>query len=130
MIDDSYNANPSSMAAAIDTLLLAGGERWLVLGNMGELGPDAAALHARIGRAARDQGIARLYVVGELAAHAAEAFGSDAQVFPDQTALIEALRRDLHTGVSALVKGSHASHMENVVAALVGDGKGDDRHAA
>jgi UDP-N-acetylmuramoyl-tripeptide--D-alanyl-D-alanine ligase len=130
LFDDSYNANPGSALAAVATLALQPGERWLVLGNMGELGPDAAALHARIGRAARDQGIARLYVVGELAAHAAEAFGSDAQVFPDQTALIEALRRDLHTGVSALVKGSHASHMENVVAALVGDGKGDDRHAA
>jgi UDP-N-acetylmuramoyl-tripeptide--D-alanyl-D-alanine ligase len=130
LFDDSYNANPGSALAAVATLALQPGERWLVLGNMGELGPDAAALHARIGRAAREQGIARLYAVGELAAHAAEAFGSEAQVFPDQTALIEALRRDLHAGVSALVKGSHASHMENVVAALVGGGKGDDRHAA
>ncbi|HKU79813.1 MAG TPA: UDP-N-acetylmuramoyl-tripeptide--D-alanyl-D-alanine ligase, partial [Rhodanobacteraceae bacterium] len=98
--------------------------------NMGELGPDAEALHARIGRAAREQGIASLYVVGELPANAAEAFGKDAQAFADQAALIEALRHDLHAGVSALVKGSHASHMEKVVAALVGDGKGDDRHAA
>ena len=130
LFDDSYNANPGSALAAVATLALQPGERWLVLGNMGELGPDAAALHARIGRAARDQGIARVYVVGELAAHAAEAFGSDAQVFPDQAALIEVLRHDLHAGVSVLVKGSHASHMEKVVAALVGDGKGDDRHAA
>ena len=130
LFDDSYNANPGSALAAVATLALQPGERWLVLGNMGELGPDAAALHARIGRAAREQGTARMYVVGELAVNAAEAFGSDTQVFPDQAALIEALRHGLHAGVSVLVKGSHASHMEKVVAALVGDGKGDDRHAA
>jgi UDP-N-acetylmuramoyl-tripeptide--D-alanyl-D-alanine ligase len=130
LIDDSYNANPASALAAVATLALQSGERWLVLGNMGELGPDAAAFHAGIGRAAREQGIARVYVVGELAAHAAEAFGGDAHVSADQATLIEALRRDLHAGVSVLVKGSHASHMENVVAALLGDDKGDDGHAA
>jgi UDP-N-acetylmuramoyl-tripeptide--D-alanyl-D-alanine ligase len=130
LFDDSYNANPGSALAAVATLALQPGERWLVLGNMGELGPDAAALHARIGRAAREQGIARVYVVGDLAANAAEAFGSDARVFPDQAALIDALRQDLRPGVSALVKGSHASRMEKVVAALVGEGRGEDRHAA
>ncbi len=130
LFDDSYNANPGSALAAVATLALQPGERWLVLGNMGELGPEAAALHARVGRAAREQGIAHMYVVGDLAAHAAHAFGSDAQVFPDQATLIETLRRELRTGVSALVKGSHASHMEKVVAALVGVGEGDDRHAA
>jgi UDP-N-acetylmuramoyl-tripeptide--D-alanyl-D-alanine ligase len=106
------------------------GERWLVLGNLGELGHDAAALHAGIGRAAREQGIARLYVVGALAANAAEAFGADARVFADQPALVASLRRDLHANVSVLVKGSHASHMERVVAALLDDDKGDGRHAA
>jgi len=130
LFDDSYNANPGSALAAVATLALQPGERWLVLGNMGELGPDAAALHARIGRAAREQGIARMYVVGALAANAAEAFGKGAQVFPDQAALIAALRGELHAGISLLVKGSHASHMENVVAALLEDGKGGDRHAA
>jgi len=130
LFDDSYNANPGSALAAVATLALQPGERWLVLGNMGELGPDAKVLHARIGRAAREQGIARMYVVGDLAAHAAEAFGADAQVFPDQAALIAALKSDLHAGVSLLVKGSHASHMDNVVTALLGQGQGDDRHAA
>ena len=128
LIDDSYNANPGSALAAVATLALQPGERWLVLGNMGELGPEAPALHARIGQAARMQGVGRVYAVGKLAARAAEAFGSDAQVFSDQAALIAALRRDLHTGVSVLVKGSHASHMENVVTALLADDKGDDRH--
>lgn len=130
LIDDSYNANPGSALAAVATLALQPGERWLVLGNMGELGPDAAVLHARVGSAAHAQGIARLYVVGALAENAAEAFGGDSRVFPDQTALIAALRRDIHAGVSVLVKGSHASHMERVVAALLdGDGEGS-RHVA
>jgi UDP-N-acetylmuramoyl-tripeptide--D-alanyl-D-alanine ligase len=130
LIDDSYNANPGSALAAVATLALQPGERWLVLGDMGELGPDAAALHARIGRAAREQGIAHLYAVGALAANAAEAFGAGARVFPDQAGLIAALHRDLHAGVNALVKGSHASHMEKVVAALLDNGEGGDRHAA
>ena len=76
------------------------GERWLVLGNMGELGPDAAALHASIGRAARWQGIARLYAVGALAASAAEAFGADARVFADQAALVASLVAYLRTTAS------------------------------
>jgi UDP-N-acetylmuramoyl-tripeptide--D-alanyl-D-alanine ligase len=104
------------------------GERWLVLGNMAELGADAPKLHAGIGRAARMAGIDRLYVVGKLAAEAASAFGSGARVFHEQAGLIAALRADLHAGVTALVKGSHSSHMENVVDALLGN-KGDDRDA-
>ena len=130
LFDDSYNANPGSALAAVATLALQPGERWLALGDMGELGPDSAALHARVGQAAREQGIARVYTVGKLAGHAADAFGTDARVFPDQAALIAALRRDLRAGVSLLVKGSHASHMENVVAALLDDGKGGGRDVA
>lgn len=129
LIDDSYNANPGSAMAAVATLALQPGERWLVLGDMAELGPDSAALHAGIGRAARERGIERLYAVGERAAEAARAHGDAARVFPDQAALIEALRHDLHAEVVVLVKGSHASHMERVAAALLGK-RGDDRHAA
>lgn len=130
LFDDSYNANPGSALAAVETLALQPGERWLVLGDMGELGPDAAALHARIGQAAREQGIARVYTVGKLAANAAEAFGKHARTFADQAALIATLRQELHAGVSALVKGSHASHMERVVEALLDGDEGGDRHAA
>jgi UDP-N-acetylmuramoyl-tripeptide--D-alanyl-D-alanine ligase len=130
LFDDSYNANPGSALAAVETLALQPGERWLVLGDMGELGPDAAALHARIGRAAREQGISRVYTVGKLAANAAEAFGKHARTFADQAALIAALRQELHAGVSVLVKGSHASHMERVVEALLDGDRGGDRHAA
>jgi UDP-N-acetylmuramoyl-tripeptide--D-alanyl-D-alanine ligase len=118
LVDDSYNANPSSMAAAIDTLALAGGERWLVLGDMAELGPDARALHAGVGARARERGIDRLYAVGALSAAAVEAFGAGGEHFADQPALLAALQAGLHGGVTCLVKGSHSAGMERVVAAL------------
>ena len=118
LVDDSYNANPSSMHAAIDTLALAAGERWLVLGDMAELGPEARALHAAVGRHARERGIERLFAVGPLSAAAAEAFGAGGRHFADKAALLAALHPDLHAGVTCLVKGSHSSGMEQVVAAL------------
>jgi len=118
LLDDSYNANPGSMAAAIDTLALAGGERWLVLGDMAELGTDARALHAGIGARARERGIERLFAVGPLGAATVAAFGAGAQHFDDQPALIAALRAQLHAGVTCLVKGSRSAAMERVAAAL------------
>jgi UDP-N-acetylmuramoyl-tripeptide--D-alanyl-D-alanine ligase len=118
VIDDSYNANPSSMMAAIDTLLLAGGERWLVLGDMAELGADARALHASVGQRARERGVERLFAVGPLGTATVEAFGDGAAHFADKPALIAALRAQLHPGVTCLVKGSRSAGMEQVVAAL------------
>ncbi|HEY8682571.1 MAG TPA: UDP-N-acetylmuramoyl-tripeptide--D-alanyl-D-alanine ligase [Rhodanobacter sp.] len=118
LIDDSYNANPSSMAAAIDTLLLAPGERWLVLGDMAELGPDARALHAGVGTRARERGIDRLFAVGPLGVATVEAFGASGEHFADQPTLIAALQAQLHAGVTCLVKGSRSAAMEQVVAAL------------
>jgi len=118
LIDDSYNANPSSMAAAIDTLMLATGERWLVLGDMAELGPDALALHAGIGTHARERGVERLFAVGPLGAATVEAFGARGEHFNDKAALIAALQTQLHGGVTCLVKGSRSAGMEQVVAAL------------
>jgi len=120
LIDDSYNANPSSMAAAIDTLLLADGERWLVLGDMAELGPEARALHAGIGARARERGVERLFAVGPLGVATVEAFGVRGEHFNDKAALIAALQAQLHAGVTCLVKGSRSAGMEQVVAALGG----------
>ena len=120
LIDDSYNANPSSMAAAIDTLLLAGGERWLVLGDMAELGVDARALHAGIGARARERGVDRLFAVGPLGVATVEAFGAGGEHFDDKAALIAALKSRVHAGVTCLVKGSRSAGMEQVVAALGG----------
>ena len=107
------------MAAAIDTLLLAGGERWLVLGDMAELGADARALHAGIGAMARERGIERLFAVGPFGAATVEAFGAGATHFDDKAALIASLQAQLHAGVTCLVKGSRSAGMEQVVAALV-----------
>ncbi len=133
LIDDSYNANPSSMAAAIDTLLLAGGERWLVLGDMAELGPDARALHAGIGVRARERGVERLFAVGPLGVATVEAFGAGGEHFEDKAALIAVLQAQLHAGVTCLVKGSRSAGMEQVVVALgghAGKNKGDASDAA
>jgi UDP-N-acetylmuramoyl-tripeptide--D-alanyl-D-alanine ligase len=118
LIDDSYNANPSSMHAAIDTLALADGERWLVLGDMAELGHDARALHASVGRHAHERGIQKLFAVGPLNAAAVDSFGAGGTHFADKAALIDALRTQLRAGVTVLIKGSHSSGMEQVVAAL------------
>lgn len=118
LIDDSYNANPGSMAAAIDTLALASGERWLVLGDMAELGADARALHAGVGAQARERGIERLFATGALSVAAVEAFGAGGEHFADKPALIAALQAGLHEGVTCLVKGSHSAGMEHVVAEL------------
>ncbi|TBR36977.1 MULTISPECIES: UDP-N-acetylmuramoyl-tripeptide--D-alanyl-D-alanine ligase [Dyella] len=131
LIDDSYNANPGSVAAAIDTLALAQGERWLVLGDMAELGPTGRALHASIGERARQRGVDRLFAVGPLSAAAAEAFGAGAEHFEDKTALSASLRKQIHAGVTCLVKGSRSAGMEQVVAALRNDTQaGGADHAA
>ena len=127
LIDDSYNANPGSLDAAIDTLAAAGGEAWLVLGDMRELGDDAAALHAAAGRRAKAAGIARLYALGELSAATVEAFGAGARHFDSHEALSEALRADVRGDVRILVKGSRGSAMDRVVAALL---DGGSKHAA
>ncbi len=127
LIDDSYNANPGSLNAAID-LLSTGtqaegqGDAWLVLGDMRELGADAQALHAEAGRRAKAAGIARMYALGELSAHAAQAFGEGARTFDSHAALAEALQRDLAAGTTAptiLVKGSRGSAMDRVVRQLL-----------
>lgn len=127
LIDDSYNANPGSTHAAIDTLAAGGGEAWLVLGDMRELGADEVALHAEVGRRAKAAGIARLYTLGALSAHAAEAFGEGAMRFDSHQALADALIKNVRDGVRILVKGSRGSAMDRVVAALL---QGENTDAA
>ena len=122
LIDDSYNANPSSVRAAIEVLAQLPGPRWLVLGDMAELGEFAEAEHAAIGEFARARGIERLYAFGALAAHAAASFGAGARSFNDAPALTDALYAALGEGaadVRLLVKGSRVNRLERVVAALV-----------
>ena len=124
LVDDSYNANPGSLNAAIE--LLASGARpgWLVLGDMRELGDDARALHAEAGRRAKAAGIARLYALGPLSAATVDAFGAGARHFDDHEALAQALAGELAATVPdaapvVLVKGSRGSAMDKIVKALL-----------
>ncbi|WP_273456710.1 UDP-N-acetylmuramoyl-tripeptide--D-alanyl-D-alanine ligase [Nevskia ramosa] len=120
VLDDSYNANPTSLRAALDLLASLPGERWLVLGEMRELGPDAASIHEDAGRAARSLGIDRLYTLGEMAGHAADGYGDTADSYEELDDLVAALKDQLAEGVTVLVKGSRGARMERVVAALTG----------
>ncbi|MBW3550530.1 MAG: UDP-N-acetylmuramoyl-tripeptide--D-alanyl-D-alanine ligase [Proteobacteria bacterium] len=154
LIDDSYNANPGSLAAAIDLLAEAPGDAWLVLGDMRELGDDAQAMHAEAGRRAKAAGIQRLYALGPLSAAAAQAFGDGGAEYDSHAALIAALRDDLARaggasapippggptgaqaspteaggGVRVLVKGSRGSAMDKIVTALLSD-REDTTHVA
>jgi UDP-N-acetylmuramoyl-tripeptide--D-alanyl-D-alanine ligase len=119
VIDDSYNANPDSMNAAIAVLQSAPGRRWLVMGDLAELGGSAARLHSGIGERARSAGIERLWCCGPLSRAAVEAFGPQGRHFADREALAAALRPALAAGDTILVKGSRSAGMEQVVAALL-----------
>jgi UDP-N-acetylmuramoyl-tripeptide--D-alanyl-D-alanine ligase len=118
LIDDSYNANPSSVRAGIDVLCALPGEHWLVLGEMAELGDETAASHAAIGDYARRAGISRLFAMGAAARYAADAFGARASWYEDATRLGDALAASLEPGVAALVKGSRVNRLERVVERL------------
>jgi len=118
LLDDTYNANPNSLKAALDVLANEPGERWLVLGDMGELGADARELHARVGEWARAARVSKLFAVGRLAAEAARVFGRDGVHFPDKVALVNAVQDGLRPGVAVLIKGSRFMGMEQVVHAL------------
>jgi UDP-N-acetylmuramoyl-tripeptide--D-alanyl-D-alanine ligase len=132
VIDDSYNANPGSFAAAIATLAGEAGERVLVMGDMAELGRDAERLHADVGALAKRSNVQRLRAVGVLSRAAVDAFGGGALHYPDQAQLIDALRKELRGGVVLLIKGSRSSAMERVVDALLDrvDCSGGERHVA
>jgi len=120
LLDDTYNANPASLAAGLEVLAELPGEHWLVLGDMAELGPDSTSLHREAGTMVTTAGVTRLYTFGPLAALAAACFDGDARCFQDRDELISELKRDLHEGVSCLIKGSRAMGMEHVVNSLVG----------
>lgn len=118
LIDDSYNANPDSVSAAIEVLAAAPGSRILVLGDLGELGETELALHAEIGRAALAGGVQRLFTCGQLSEAASSSFGNNGQHFADMEALVAALKRIVLAGDTVLVKGSRAAGMDRVVKAL------------
>ncbi|MDQ2069510.1 UDP-N-acetylmuramoyl-tripeptide--D-alanyl-D-alanine ligase [Natronospira bacteriovora] len=118
LINDCYNANPGSLAASLDWLGEQPQPRWLVLGDMGELGESAGEAHAEAGRLAREAGVERLYAIGEQAAAAAEAFGPGAIHCWRIERLIEVLRNELRPNVTVLIKGSRSMGLERVVDSL------------
>lgn len=122
IIDDTYNANPASLAAAIEVLTGFGGKHILVLGDMGELGDETKTLHAEAGRFARAHGVDCLYTVGPMAAAAADAFGEGAQQCDSHEAASKTLQQELADDVTVLVKGSRLSQMERVVQTLESGG--------
>jgi hypothetical protein len=116
VIDDTYNANPDSIAAAIQVLAGLSGRRWLILGDLAELGPEADALHREVGEIAREAGIDRLFSVGILSTSATSAFGGRMPL-PTRGSRACASGRP-GPGDRILVKGSRSARMEQVVEAL------------
>ncbi|WP_417792004.1 UDP-N-acetylmuramoyl-tripeptide--D-alanyl-D-alanine ligase [Stutzerimonas xanthomarina] len=121
LIDDTYNANPASICAAIDVLAGFAGRTVLVLGDMGELGSWAEQGHREVGSYAVGR-VDTLFAVGPLMKHAVEAFGHGARHFADQQSLIESLRLEQGNATTILIKGSRSAAMDNVVAALSASG--------
>jgi len=120
VVDDSYNANPDSVRAAIRLLADLPGPRLLVLGDMGEVGNQGPQFHAEAGAHARASGIEQVFALGPLSAHAAKACGPAARHFEDMASLLAAVQAALPTVGSVLVKGSRFMKMEQVVQAMEG----------
>ena len=118
LIDDTYNANLSSVKAAIDLLSSLPGRPVLVFGDMGELGSDAAAIHAEVGHYAKQKQLAAVFTLGTLSAETSAAFGAGGHHFSELEALLAALRHALTGTDVVLVKGSRSARMERVVSAL------------
>jgi UDP-N-acetylmuramyl pentapeptide synthase len=118
LVDDSYNANPDSVRAAIDLLASLPGPHWLVLGDMGEVGSQGPQFHAEVGAHARNRGIESLWAAGSLCVYAARAFGTSARHFAGTAELIAALH-EAPPCAAALIKGSRFMAMERVVRTLV-----------
>jgi UDP-N-acetylmuramoyl-tripeptide--D-alanyl-D-alanine ligase len=119
LIDDSYNANPDSVRAAIDVLASCPPPTALVLGDMGEVGERSSEFHREVGEYARAQGVTQLLAMGEATRETVKAFGANARHFDSVQDLISNLKGD-----TILVKGSRFMKMERVVAALTGTAEG------
>jgi len=128
LIDDSYNANPDSVRAAIEVLAELPAPRWLVLGDMGEVGNEGQSFHAEVGALAAERGIEHFWSTGELCLHAARAYGQSARHFASVAELLAAADRPAARAV--VVKGSRFMKMEQVVAALQAAGAQDKGEAA
>ena len=114
LVDDTYNASPHSVKAAIEFLSSHPGEQLLILGDMGELGDEASKYHFEIGRYAKENGIHHLLATGQFSKSVIEGFDGEGVCFDKQEALIKSLPEHLKAGMTVLVKGSRSTHMEKV----------------
>lgn len=128
VIDDTYNANPFSLQAAVNTLATFAGERVLVVGDMKELGPEAKQLHFNAGEKIRAAGINYLFTFGEMTAATTEAFGKNARHFTNREELISALRPYLKADTTILVKGSRSMRMEKIIAGIIPENQLEHSH--
>ncbi len=118
IIDDSYNANPDSLAAAIDVLCALEGRAWLALGDMAEMGDESLSMHMQALDYARQQGVEEVFALGAMSCRAAEIFGKNGQCFDTHAAMAGHLMPRLKKGVNLLVKGSRSSGMDKLVTML------------
>lgn len=118
IIDDTYNANPASLDAALEVLDEFPGRHWLVLGDMGELGNDDKVLHARAGEKSKASGVERLYALGELTKFTVQSFGEGARHVDDHEQLVSLIGEEIDSDVTILIKGSRAMNLEQLVNAL------------
>lgn len=123
IIDDTYNANPRSLTAAMEVLSQYAGKKCLILGDMGELGTEASALHYQMGEKAKQLGIDFLFTVGKLSEQATKGFGLGATHLSSQAAVIETVKKLLNKESTILVKGSRSAGMERVVNGLITEGQ-------
>jgi UDP-N-acetylmuramoyl-tripeptide--D-alanyl-D-alanine ligase len=126
LVDDTYNANPDSVRAAIDVLAELPAPRLLVLGDMGEVGNQGPEFHAEVGAYAAERGIEALFTLGDLCVHSAQAFGV-ARHFADMDSLLAAVTAQVDGFQSVVVKGSRFMKMERVVQALLS--RGEDQNS-
>jgi len=126
LVDDSYNANPDSVRAAIDVLAELPAPRLLVLGDMGEVGNQGPEFHAEVGSYAAERGIEALFTLGDLCVHSAQAFGA-ARHFEDMDSLLSVVTAQVDGFHSVVVKGSRFMKMERVVQALLS--RGEDQNS-
>lgn len=118
LIDDTYNANPTSYAKALQALTAFNDEHWLVLGDFGELGEDSEHIHTQLGIDAKQASVSRLFTVGTASKKACDAFGLGATHFDTQEAVQAVLKQELKKGVTCLIKGSHFMRLDKLADAL------------